>query len=68
MTADQKQIVKDAAVIGAVGTAVSIPLMLWLVPKEHQGTLSALGLSVILTAAGLATKLIYFKVANSHHA
>lgn len=58
LSVEQKAIVDDALIYGAVGTAVSVPLMLWLVPASRARDWPGWAIPVALTAIGLATKLV----------
>ena len=57
MTDETLEIVKDSLIYGAVGTVISIPLMLWLVPKERANQWSTWTLPLILTGLGFVVKL-----------
>lgn len=66
MTNLTKQRIVDGILIGSIGTAVGIPLYVWLEGKKDQDMIGTLGISVVLTAVGLAVKLLYMKYFVDH--
>ncbi len=61
LSAEQKSLVKDLAYIGLVGTVVSIPIGLWVVPKyRERAWISA----AVLTAASYGVKHYMMKDAH----
>jgi hypothetical protein len=68
MTDEHVKILKDTFLYGLVGTIASIPVMLWLVPKEQRGDIPGWYVPTVLTGVGLITKLIthYYLHADTH--
>jgi hypothetical protein len=58
LPARQKAIVDDALIYGAVSTAASVPVMLWLVPETERKEWPLWVVPVALTVVSLLTKLV----------
>jgi hypothetical protein len=63
LTQEQKDIIKLMVKVGIVGTAVSIPVALWAIPKWRENTIIP---AIILTAIGLGVKEYMLHGAVSH--
>jgi hypothetical protein len=63
LTQEQRDIIELMVKVGIVGTAISIPIGLWAIPKWRENTIIP---ALILTGVGLAVKEVMLHGGVTH--